>query len=96
MHDLPKCCTETICGWVRIWKISKSNGRWEMCPYTVNDIVSLMITSSQDLLKAIFGFVESKASETDQLSLKGYSLIHKTIRPCEKKTKTKKLMYMVV
>ena len=33
----------------------------------------------------IVGFVESEASEADQLSLKGNSLIHKTIRPRENK-----------
>ena len=33
----------------------------------------------------IVGFVESEASEAGQLSLKGNSLIHKTIRPRENK-----------
>ena len=33
----------------------------------------------------IVGFVESKASEADQLSLDGYSLIHKTVRLRESK-----------
>ena len=34
----------------------------------------------------IVGFVESEASEADQLSLKDNSLIHKTIRPRENKS----------